>query len=106
MAFSMSQAQITSAFNSAGYDDVDSSDGLVNSSKNVGENRAIEIQLDHGGQLRATITRRLGGERAATVALAGLSARTITQDTSETTLALTLGADDHLAAILKALDTI
>jgi hypothetical protein len=101
MSYESNSQSITASFSAAGFDDVNVAD-VITARKDDG--RAWEIILDHGGQLRATITYRGSRPRGNMLTILGRPADLMSEKRTVTTVFFTLEDSSELPAALEAID--
>jgi hypothetical protein len=99
--FTLKREAIHSAFNAAGFDDVEFDDAVI--ARRAGDAH-WEVVLDKGGQLKIVVTQPAAQPDAKRVELAGRKASLLTETTRVSTLAYKLEDASELPAVLAAVE--
>ena len=101
MSYESNPQALTASFSAAGFDDVNVAD-VITARKDDG--RAWEINLDKGGELRATITYRGTRPSEDILPILGRNASIMLEKRTVTTVFFTLENPGELPAAIQAID--
>ena len=100
MSYEPNSQALTASFMAAGFDDVNVAD-VITARKDDG--RAWEVVIDHGGQLRATVTYRGKRPHEETITILERNASLMVEKRTITTIFFTLTDSSELPAALEAI---